>query len=559
MKKMRWVFVLSVVALIISSPCRAQEWAWTYGGSHSDSDCSVEPTSDGGYIVVGRTYSFGMGSADFWVLKLNSDGTVAWEKTYGGTGQDWAASVQETFNDLGSDGYVVVGTTDSFEAVGQDIWLLKLNPDGTIAWQKMFDLGVSELARCVRQTSDGGYIVGGYTAADAGIADAWIVKLRSDGSVEWEKTYGGEDWYSWDIVSSLTPTSEGGYVVAGETDSFGAGNVDMWILKLSESGSVVWENAYGGIGLDRASDIQETVDGGFVVAGETKTFGVNDTFDIWVLKLSSDGTVEWQKTFGGSEGNDTAQSVRETTEGAFIVAGTTDSFGAGGWDLWLLQLDSNGALQWEKTYGGGGWDTHPSIRQTPDGGHVLSGYTKSFGVDGGAPWSGWGDIWVLKLDASGGIPECSAIGTSEAIFSNTTIEAATTTAVVLSTEADINDPGATDQVSQAEVFAICGAEAPVIDKIGNRQCYPAEKIRIMGAGFGQTQGNSLVHIGNETFDENSPKIKIWSDILVKVKIPNYKCSWFKGEDHRKRKVWVTVGGMDTNIKRIKVFKPDTCQ
>ncbi len=326
-----------------SAICRADGWSAFYGGPHNDGAYSIQQTSDGGYIVAGDTESFGAGDEDIWVLKLGPDGTVEWQKTYGGGDLDRAYSIQQT----GDGGYIVTGETNSFGAgkddIGvkkEDIWVLKLRPDGDVEWQKTYGGSNVDQPYSIQQTGDGGYIVAGYTESfGAGVADLWVLKLRPDGSVEWQKTYGGDDQ---DWGYSIRQTGDGGYVVTGGTWSFGAGNVDFWVLKLRPDGTVEWQKTYGGVDSDRPFSIQQTGDGGYIVAGETWSFYAGEG-DAWVLKLEPDGTVEWQKTYGGGS-YDNTHFIRQTDDGGYIAAGYTASFGAELPDLWVLKLRPDGSI-----------------------------------------------------------------------------------------------------------------------------------------------------------------------------------------------------------------------
>ncbi|GAG49523.1 unnamed protein product, partial [marine sediment metagenome] len=228
----------------------------------------------------------------------------------------------------------------------------------------------------LQQTSDGGYIVAGYTGEYI-----WVLKLSSDGDIEWQRTYGGRDS---DVANSIQQTSDGGYIVAGYTASFGAGHYDIWVLKLSSDGDIEWQRTYGGRDSDRSYSIQQTSDGGYIVAGYTDSFGARN---IWVLKLSSDGDIEWQRIYGGRD-SDKSYSIQQTSDGGYIVAGDTDSFGRGGNNIWVLKLSSDGDIEWQRTYGDGSFDIAYSIKQTSDGGYIVAGRTSSFGA-------GHYDIWVL--------------------------------------------------------------------------------------------------------------------------------------------------------------------
>jgi predicted secreted protein len=273
------------------------EWQKTYGGSEHDSADSIQQTSDGGYIVAGEIDSFGAGGNDIWFLKLTSAGDIEWQRAYEGSGNDSADSILQT-ND---GGYIVRGsiTFSEEEQKEQEIWILKLSSAGDVEWQKTYGGSGNDSADSIQQTSDGGYIViwvlklssagdvewqrayggsereeahsiqqtddGGYIVAGetgsfgAGGNDTWILKLSTAGDVEWQKTYGGSGYSSAD---SIQQTSDGGYIVVDETGSFG---LDTWILKLSSAGDVEWQKTYGGSGNDSADSIQQTSDGGYIV------------------------------------------------------------------------------------------------------------------------------------------------------------------------------------------------------------------------------------------------------------------------------------------------------
>ena len=409
-------------------------WAKTYSGAADDSAYSIQQTSDGGYIVAGYTESFSAGYyGDFWVLKLNSDGSVSWQKTYGGANFDRVYSIQQTSDG----GYIVAGHTESFGAGTYDFWVLKLNSDGTVAWQKAYGGATHDIPCSIQQTIDGGYIVAGETSSfGAGPYDFWVLKLNSDGTVAWQKRYGGADS---DWASSIQQTSDGGYIVAGYTFSFGAGDWDFWVLKLNSDGTVAWQKRYGGANRDWAYSIQQTTDGGYIVAGYTESFGASG-WDFWVLKLNSDGTVAWQKAYSGA-GDEQANSIRQTTDGGYIVAGGTSSFGASSADFWILKLNSDGTASWQKRYGGANYDYAYSIQQASDGGYIVAGETYSFGV-GYYP-----DFWLLKLNSDGTIAFNPASGAqmadTNAVPVDTSATVADTTATVTNTSATVTDTNAT--------------------------------------------------------------------------------------------------------------------
>jgi len=357
-------------------------WQKTFGGEGSDRALSIQQTTDGGYIVAGWTYSFGFGGEDFYVSKLNSKGEVEWEKTFGGEDDDVANSIQQTTDG----GYIVAGWTESLSSGRQDIYILKLNSKGEVQWQKTFGGRNDDEAKSIQQTTDGGYIVAGWTKSFSSGKDAYILKLNSKGEVQWQKTFGGKDD---DVANSIQQTTDDGYIVAGCTYSFGSGEEDVYILKLNSKGEVQWQKTFGGRNDDEAKSIQQTTDGGYIVAGWTKSFSSGK--DAYILKLNSKGEDEWQKTFGGKY-DDEANWIRQTTDGGYIVAGWTKSFGSGGLDAFVLKLNSKGEDEWQKAFGGKYYDEANSIQETTDGGYIVAGWTWSFG-------SGEGDAYILKLNS----------------------------------------------------------------------------------------------------------------------------------------------------------------
>jgi hypothetical protein len=420
---------------------RCSAWARTYGGASSDMLSSIQQTTDGGFVVAGYTKYFGAALPYLWILKLDASGNIAWEKAY--VGAAGANSIQQTTDG----GYVVAGDTGFMGPVY--CLVLKLDVSGVIQWQKYY--GGNEFFGHdypIQQTTDGGYVVAGYSASFSGgnNDDFWVFKLDASGNVSWQKTYGGA---SYDYAYSIQQTLDGGFVVAGITDSFGAGGYDAWVLKLDSFGNVVWQKTYGGGSGDHADSIQQTTDGGYIVAGWTSSFGAGGS-DIWVLRLDVLGNIAWQKTYGeaGSDGLYPVD-IRQTTDGGFVVAGCTTSFGAGNWDFWVLKLYASGNVTWQKTYGGAGLDTARSIQQTADGGYVVAGHTDSFGA------GNW-DFWVLKLDANGDINvSCTFIADTSVTGANSSATVTTTSVSDSFSDAIATDSSAPGVDSAAVVDEQC--------------------------------------------------------------------------------------------------------
>jgi predicted secreted protein len=346
MKDKRIIFV-PLLLLLISLMCLfvfAEKevlpiltWDRTYGGSGDDAARSLIQTIDGGYAVAGGTLSKGSGEADFWVIKLDEQGKEVWDRTYGGGGYDWATSLIQT-----TDGcYAVTGFTYSKGAGGQDFWVIKLDEQGKEVWDRTYGGSGDDWATSLIQTTDGGYAVAGLTfSKGAGGKDLWVIKLDEQGKEVWDRTYGGsgDDW-----ATSLIQTTDGGYAVAGLTFSKGAGGKDLWVIKLDEQGKEVWDKTYGGGGKDGATSLIQTTDGGYAVAGGTFSKGAGGK-DLWVIKLDEQGKEVWDKTYGGG-GKDGANSLIQTTDGGYAVAGFTESKGSGGADFWVIKLDEKENLK----------------------------------------------------------------------------------------------------------------------------------------------------------------------------------------------------------------------
>ncbi len=385
------------------------QWARTYGGIDFDRAFFIQQTSDGGYIAAGYTASGGAGLSDFLVLKLSLTGVIEWQYAYGGSDDDVAYAVQETSDE----GYIIAGNTYSFGAGESDCWILKLTSEGDVEWQFTYGGIGDDKAYAIQETSDGGYIVAGYTHFfGAATSDIWILKLTSEGDIEWQHIYGGTGD---DKAYSVQETSEGGYIVAGSIQYLGALDHDFWVLKLTSAGFFEWQRIYGGLGDDVAYCIQETSDEGYIVAGDTDSFEAKES-ELWVLKLTSIGDIEWERIYGGSD-NDYLNCIQETSDEGYVVTGNTYSFGAGDSDILALKLSSAGDIEWQRTYGGSEEDAAYYIQETSDEGYVAAGYTYSFGAGGS-------DFLLLKLFSDGDIDSsCELVGSSVATVQDTSVVA----------------------------------------------------------------------------------------------------------------------------------------
>lgn len=309
------------------------------------------------------------------------------------------------------------------------IEIIKAQP--TIQWQKALGGTVGDLAQTIQQTFDGGYIVVGTTASNNGDVsgnkgndDYWAVKTNSTGTIQWQKCLGGT---SFEASFSVYQTADSGYVIAGYAASNNGdvtgnkGNDDYWIVKLSATGNIQWQKTVGGTSFDNAFSIQQTVDGGYIIAGDTQSndgdvTGNKGSYDAWIVKLNSTGNIQWAKCLGGTS-DDTAAGIQQTTDGGYIVIGSTLSNNGdvsgnnGNWDYWVVKLDNLGLIQWQKCLGGTGEDIGYSIQQTADSGYVVAGFTKSNNGDvSGNNAVGIPDYWVVKLNVTGSIQWQKCLG-----------------------------------------------------------------------------------------------------------------------------------------------------
>ena len=358
------------------------------------------------------------GDYDFWIVKLTEDGTITWQKCLGSSAVDCAYSVQQTSDN----GYIVAGSTRSTDGDvtgnhgNYDFWIVKLTEDGIIDWQKCLGGSAVDCAYSVQQTSDNGYIVAGSThstdgdvTGNHGDGDCWMVKLTEDGTIAWQKSLGGTGY---DYAASVRQTSDGGYIVAGYTESTDGdvtgnhGSNDYWIVKLDNTGNITWQKSLGGSAEDFARSVEQTSDGGYIVAGSTHSTDGDVTEnhgsnDCWIVKLDNTGNIDWQKCLGGT-GYDWASSMQQTSDGGYVVAGYTVSTDGdvtenhGNSDYWIVKLDNARNIDWQKSLGGTSYDYADSVWLASNGGYVVAGRTQS--TDGDVTGNhGNTDYWIVKL------------------------------------------------------------------------------------------------------------------------------------------------------------------
>ncbi|MBK9507353.1 MAG: T9SS type A sorting domain-containing protein [Bacteroidetes bacterium] len=443
-----------IILIIFITELKAQEpviaWQQTIGGSGLDYFKSCNQTSDNGYIIGGYSYSEisgdktegNIGSADYWVLKLDSVGDIEWQNTIGGASTDFLASVEQTFDG----GYIIGGYSKSgasgdktelnfIGGEGYDYWIVKLNALGSIEWQNTIGGNNDDFLVSTHQTMDGGYIIGGYSSSTlsgdksegnmggAGTKDYWILKLNSSGSIIWQNTIGADGN---DVLAEIRETAEGNYIVGGYSDSKKNGDKtikrwgslsDYWVMQLNSSGTIMWQNVFGGLDSDLLTSVIQLADGGFLFGGysdsditgnKSKHLYVGSHTDYWLVKTDALGNIIWDKVLGGSE-NEIITSMTETAGQNLLIAGysiSPSSFDKleptqGLEDYWILELDNSGKTLWENDLGGILNERPYAIGNTQDGGFFVLGYSASL-ISGDKTEVGSGSIdgWMLKFNPS---------------------------------------------------------------------------------------------------------------------------------------------------------------
>lgn len=412
----------------------AKLWDKTIGGASWEDEVAALPTSDGGYVLGGTSISNASGqksenskgSVDYWVVKLDASGNKQWDKTIGGTGADFLSDIQKTSDG----GYILAGSSQSSasgdkseNSISQDVWIVKLSASGSIDWENTLGGSSGESVQEIRQTTDGGYVFIAYsssgisgdkTEASRGDSDFWVVKLNANGSKAWDRTYGGS---SYEMGGSISLTADGGYIIAGETGSgisgdksqAGFGLTDYWVLKLSSTGDKQWDKTFGGDNQDNLQAVLQTGSGDYLVAGYTssgitgnKSAGsVGDpSVDYWVIKVDANGNKIWDKTYGGGI-YDRMTSITLTFDGGFALGGwslPSDATGPFDWEYTIIRLSADGIQQWAQSFGGPEEDRLYSVQQTPDRGYILAGYSYSgIGPDKSQNNTGDRDFWIIRL------------------------------------------------------------------------------------------------------------------------------------------------------------------
>ncbi|AFL81145.1 hypothetical protein Aeqsu_1662 [Aequorivita sublithincola DSM 14238] len=379
------------------------------------------------------------------IRAFSQDPAILWQKTIGGSGTDFSTVLEPT-----SDGGFIIGGYSTSNISGEktensnggtDIWIVKIDDSGNIMWQNTIGGSGEDFLISVKQTSDGGYIVG--SSSDSNISgdktensrgdfDYWILKLNSSGAIVWQKTYGGAQP---EFDTYVVPTTDGGYFVSGYSDSDISGDKtvptkgqrDYWPMKLDSSGAIVWQKSIGGSLVDRPQVGFQTADGGFIIGGSSTSGISGDKTEIsrgesdnWIVRLDSNGNIQWNKTFGGSD-KDAFRNMAQTADGGYLLGGYSKSNisgdktenSQGDYDYWILKLDGSGNLVWQNTIGGSGIDYARDVKQLADGTYMIAGYSNSnISGDKTENSNGGYDYWLVKLNAAGDILSQNSIGGS---------------------------------------------------------------------------------------------------------------------------------------------------
>jgi hypothetical protein len=363
-------------------------WTKIFGGAGAEGGYWVEQTTDGGYILVGYTESYGAGNRDVWLIKTDANGNQVWNKTFGGDSADEGHCVHQTLDG----GYIIGGITRSYGAGLNDIWLIKTDSLGDTLWTKTYggsgDDGTTfgEGRVSVVQTTDGGYIAAGYSRyLGPGFGGIWLIKMDSSGDTLWTRVFGGS---SSDLSYSIQQTMDRGYIIIGTTYSYDAGFGDFWLIKTDSLGNELWNKVYGTGAPEDGYSVQQTTDGGYIAVGHTLIMSPDR--DMWFLKTDANGDTLWSRIYYpydsiGQEG----YCVRQTIDGGYIISGFYTGM------FWLIKTDQTGDTLWTKLFSNIG--PARCVQQTTDSGYIVVA-------------NSGGNIRLLKFGAEPGIGESKVEG-----------------------------------------------------------------------------------------------------------------------------------------------------
>jgi hypothetical protein len=374
--------ILSLPIFIFGQSYIETKWEKFFGGSYDDKAKSVVSTETG-FVFAGWTRSNGNGGKDLMVVNTDKDGNKIWEKYYGTTEDDSANVIISN----GKDGYVLGGVTTLKETGYTYLWFLGLDKDGVKKWERNQGGGSLDCATGIFSTKDGGFLIlGALEAKGDHDRDMVAIKVDNKGNKSWHATYGGR--YYDDMAYSAVPTNDEGFILVGYTKCKGAGEEDVYVVKIDKYGTMKWEKTFGGAGADIAYSIAPTSDGRYYICGSTRSKGFGEE-DMYVLKIDNTGNLEWEKTFGGAA-SDIANSVVCTSDKGCVVSGYTKSKGNGKLNSYLIKLDNKGEICWERSFGKKSFDAFESIILLPDNGYLVAGWSESSA-------GGESDMWAIRI------------------------------------------------------------------------------------------------------------------------------------------------------------------
>jgi hypothetical protein len=432
-------FYLAFIGIFICNIAFAQAtFQITLGGSQEEFGYAIQKTRNNGFICAGRTFSFGTGGWECYLIRINSQGDTVWTKTYGNVLYDEFQDVDTTSDG----GFIAVGHTTTTD-FASNVYLIKTDSNGVHQWSKEYGgaNGLSDKGYSVSQTSDGGYIISGTTASfGSGGDDMYVIKTTSTGSISWTSVIGTAGVN--EAGREIQQTSDGGYIVAGYTDGIGQSFYDVLLVKINATGVVQWKKTYGGSSYDFAYTVQQTTDNGFIVGATTNSFGAGN-WDAYLIKTDGSGNLQWSKTYGLS-GEDRAQSARQTADGGYVLCGRSSSFGFGSFDAVLYKTDANGNLSWTKAYGGLGDDQAFYAREISTNNYILCGYTVSNGA-------GIKDMYIIKTGLNG----ASGCNETNANLSTSTPNTVTGTGAITSSGGSVINPSTAVRNTLTNKAVIC--------------------------------------------------------------------------------------------------------
>ncbi|MBO9701988.1 MAG: hypothetical protein J7604_17405 [Sporocytophaga sp.] len=374
-----------------------EEFQHAIGGDGEDECIKILEVKDKekGYLFSGNTQGVGAGKRDFYLSRIDSVGKLMWTKTYGGKDNEFGGFVEKT-ND---DNFVIVGYTESFNKDNNQILLIKVDPKGAVLWSKTIGLDRSVYATTLTVVRDGGFVILGETINNTSKikhSDILVTKTDKDGNILWSKIIGGERT---DYGYSISETIDHGYIIGGETNSFGKGDWDFYFLKLKESGDIEWTRAFGTDSSDYGRVAKQAPDGTFILGGTCVT-GKDVDMEIGLVRVDANGGLLWSKTMGGQNAEYLLDLIT-LDELSFAIGGYTSSFGLNQEDAFICILDYNGKMKWMKTYGGPQEDHGVALCKTTNEGIILAGQTSSFSAKAK-------DVMLIKTTRKWSKYQCNA-------------------------------------------------------------------------------------------------------------------------------------------------------